>query len=62
MAAILAALSPRDREAVEGMTRRIVRRLLHDPVVRLKALSGRGPEGPPAQALADLFGLDLPEE
>ena len=62
MAAILAALSPRDREAVEGMTRRIVRRLLHDPVVRLKALSGRGPEDPPAQALADLFGLDLPED
>jgi hypothetical protein len=30
-------------------------------VVRLKDLTGRGIEDPHAQALADLFGLDLPD-
>jgi glutamyl-tRNA reductase len=60
MASRLASLSDRDREAIEALTRRIVRRLLHDPVVRLKDLTGRGIEDPHAQALADLFGLDLP--
>jgi glutamyl-tRNA reductase len=53
----LAALPEREREAVEALTRRIVRRLLHDPVVRLKDLSGRGLEDPHAQTLAELFGL-----
>jgi glutamyl-tRNA reductase len=62
MASRLASLSDRDREAIEALTRRIVRRLLHDPVVRLKDLTGRGIEDPHAQALADLFGLDLPED
>jgi glutamyl-tRNA reductase len=62
LAARLAALPERDREAVEALTRRIVRRLLHDPVVRLKDLAGRGAGDAPAQALADLFGLDLPED
>lgn len=62
MGARLAALSPRDREAVEVLARRIVRRLLHDPVVRLKDLAGRGAADPQARALAELFGLDLPED
>jgi glutamyl-tRNA reductase len=58
MASRLAALPDRDREAVEALTRRIVRRLLHDPVVRLKDLAGRGSGDPAARSLADLFGLD----
>jgi glutamyl-tRNA reductase len=61
MASRLAALPDRDREAVEAMTQRIVRRLLHDPVVRLKDLAGRGSGDPAARTLADLFGLDLDE-
>jgi glutamyl-tRNA reductase len=62
MAARLSSLPDRDREAIEALTRRIVRRLLHDPVVRLKDLTGRGREDPHAQALAELFGLDLPDD
>jgi glutamyl-tRNA reductase len=62
MAARLSSLPDRDREAIEALTRRIVRRLLHDPVVRLKDLTGRGLEDPHAQALADLFGLDVPDD
>ena len=58
----LGTLSDREREAVDALTRRIVRRLLHHPVVRLKDLTGRGLEDPHAQALADLFDLDLPDD
>ncbi len=62
LASRLAALPEREREAVEAMTRRIVRRLLHDPVVRLKDMAGRGPGDAPARTLAELFGLELPED
>lgn len=58
----LSGLSERQREAVEALTRGIVRKLLHHPVVRLKDLSARGVDDPYAQALADLFDLDLPED
>jgi glutamyl-tRNA reductase len=58
----LEALPERDREAIEMVTRRIVRRLLHDPVVRLKDLSGRGAGEPTARTVAELFGIELDEE
>ncbi|HEX2030026.1 MAG TPA: glutamyl-tRNA reductase [Actinomycetota bacterium] len=58
----LAGLSEREREAVDAVTRAIVRKLLHHPVVRLKELAGRGPGDPVAQALADLFDLSVPED
>jgi glutamyl-tRNA reductase len=61
MASRLAGMSDREREAVEALSRRIVRRLLHEPVVRLKDLTGRGLDDRHAQALAELFGLDLPD-
>jgi glutamyl-tRNA reductase len=61
LASRLAGLSETDRRAVDAATRRIVRRLLHDPVTRLKDLAGRGLDDPHAQALAELFGLDLPD-
>lgn len=60
LAGRLDALSDREREAVEAATRRIVRRLLHDPVVRLKDLAGRGAEDVSARVLAELFGLEPP--
>jgi glutamyl-tRNA reductase len=60
LAGRLDGLSEREREAVEAATRRIVRRLLHDPVVRLKDLAGRGAEDGAARALAELFGLEPP--
>jgi glutamyl-tRNA reductase len=62
LGARLAALPDREREAVEALTRRIVRRLLHDPVVRLKDLSGRGAAEPTARTVAELFGIELDEE
>jgi glutamyl-tRNA reductase len=62
LASRLAALSEREREAVDGLTRRIVRRLLHDPVVRLKDLSGRGAGEPTARTVAELFRIELDEE
>jgi glutamyl-tRNA reductase len=62
IAARLQGLSEREREAVEALSRGIVRKLLHDPVVRLKDLAGRGVEDPHAQALIELFDLRLPED
>jgi glutamyl-tRNA reductase len=59
VAARLQGLSGREREAVEALARGIVRTLLHDPVVRLKDLAGRGIEDPHAQALIELFDLRL---
>ncbi len=57
MASRLAGLSERDREAVEALTRGIVNTLLHDPIVRVKELSGPGGEAY-ARALAELFELE----
>lgn len=56
----LAGLEPEEREAVEALARGIVAKLLHDPIVRLKELSGPGSERTHARLLAQLF--DLPEE
>jgi glutamyl-tRNA reductase len=61
LASRLADLSETERQAVDAATRRIVRRLLHDPISRLKNMAGRGVEDPHAEVLAKLFGLDLPE-
>jgi glutamyl-tRNA reductase len=60
MASRLAHLSERDRETVEALTRGIVNKLLHDPVVRVKDLSGLG--GDYVKALAELFDLPSPPE
>ena len=60
LASRLAHLPERDRETVEALTRGIVNKLLHDPVVRVKDLSGLG--GEHARALAELFGLPSPPE
>lgn len=61
LAGRLAGLSEREREALEALTRGIVKTLLHDPVVRLKELSTRGAADAHARALAELFGLDVAE-
>lgn len=52
------ALTPDKREAVEALARGIVAKLLHDPIVRLKELSGPGAGDAYANALADLFGIE----
>jgi glutamyl-tRNA reductase len=53
----LGALDPRQQEAVEALTRRIVAKLLHEPTVRLKDAAG-SPRGERlAGALRELFDL-----
>lgn len=58
LAGKLATLDPRQREAVEALTRGIVNTLLHQPTVRLKELADRTGADGHAAALRDLFGLD----
>ncbi|HYH27319.1 MAG TPA: glutamyl-tRNA reductase [Actinomycetota bacterium] len=53
----LASLSTEDRETVEALTRGIVNKLLHEPVVRVKDLDREH-----ARLLAALFGLELRDE
>ncbi len=62
LSARLAGLSEREREAVEALTRGIVRTLLHDPVVELKERFGAGAGETHARVLAELFGIELPED
>jgi glutamyl-tRNA reductase len=57
----LASLQPRERAAVDALARAIVAKLLHEPIVRVKALpaaDGANPGDANARALAELFGLD----
>jgi len=54
----LSELTPDEREAVEAMARGIVSKLLHDPIVRLKDLSGPGNDTTYAKVLAELFGIE----
>ena len=56
LASRLATLDPAEREAVEALTRGIVAKLLHDPIVRVKDLSAGGDSH--ARLLAELFGID----
>ncbi|HEU4528647.1 MAG TPA: glutamyl-tRNA reductase [Actinomycetota bacterium] len=57
----LTSLTPDEREAVEGLARGIVAKLLHDPIVRLKELSAPGTEHAHETLLAQLYDLELPE-
>ncbi|HVF33263.1 MAG TPA: glutamyl-tRNA reductase [Acidimicrobiales bacterium] len=53
----LADLSPKERAAVEGLTRGIVNKLLHEPTVRLKDAAGSAKADRLADALRTLFDL-----
>jgi glutamyl-tRNA reductase len=54
----LAGLDERERAAVEAVTRGLVNKLLHDPMVRGKALAGRPDGDLYVAALRELYGLD----
>jgi glutamyl-tRNA reductase len=56
-AARLSALEPREREAVEALTRGIVAKLLHEPTVRLKDAAGTPRGDRLADSLRALFDL-----
>ncbi len=49
------ALTPRDRETVEHLTRAIVAKLLHEPTVRMKDMALESDGGDLAAAVAALF-------
>ncbi|MDQ3574475.1 MAG: glutamyl-tRNA reductase [Actinomycetota bacterium] len=53
----LEGLDDRQREAVEGLTRGILAKLLHEPTVRLKDAAGSPRGDRLAEALRDLFDL-----
>ena len=53
----LPALGPAEREAVEHLSRRIVRRLLNDPALALRSGAGAGDPESLLEAAASLFGL-----
>jgi glutamyl-tRNA reductase len=54
----LSSLTQDEREAVEALARGIVAKLLHEPIVRLKELSGPGAQDAHAKLLAELFAID----
>ena len=53
----LADLEPRERDAVEALTRSLLAKLLHDPTVRLKDAAGSAKGERLAGALTELFDL-----
>ena len=53
------SLSPRDRERVEALARTVVKRLLHEPTVRVKGLEAEQRHAR-LQLLRELFGLEEP--
>ena len=53
----LAGLTPGQREAVEGLTRGVVNKLLHEPTVRLKDAAGSARADRLADAVRSLFDL-----
>lgn len=53
----LAALEPAQREVVEGLTKGIVAKLLHEPTIGLKGAAGSAKGERLADALRDLFDL-----
>lgn len=59
-AAKLADLDPSQTEAVEGLTRSILAKVLHAPTVKLKDLAGTPKGDRLSEALRDLYDLDDP--
>lgn len=65
LAGRLTGLLPREREAVEALTKGIVAKLLHEPTIQLKTAASTGDRSQLAAGVALLFGLperieDLP--
>jgi glutamyl-tRNA reductase len=58
----IGALDPDARRVLESVTRGLVNKLLHDPTVRLKDAAGTARGELYADALSELFALDLPDE
>jgi glutamyl-tRNA reductase len=58
----IGSLDPAARRVLESVTRGLVNKLLHDPTVRLKDAAGTARGELYADALSELFALELPDE
>ena len=58
----LSSLTPDEMDAVEGVARGIVAKLLHDPIVQLKERSTPGTDDAYARMLSELFDIDPLDE
>jgi glutamyl-tRNA reductase len=58
----LGELDPKAVERIEHLSRVLVKRLLHDPTVRLRERAGTGDAGDVAAAVRELFGLAAPRD
>ena len=53
----LATLTPEQRAAVLDLTRSLIQKVLHTPIVSLKSAAERGEAGPRAALYREIFGL-----
>jgi glutamyl-tRNA reductase len=53
----LATLTPEQREVVMDLTRSLIQKVLHTPIVSLKAAAERGDAGPRAALYREIFGI-----
>lgn len=58
----LGRLSPEQEQAIEGMTRSLIQKILHQPILYLRKSVDRGDVGESTSAYRDIFGLDAPPE
>ena len=58
----LGDVDPETAERIEHLSRALVKKLLHEPTVRLRARAGAGNADEPAAAIRELFGLSAPRD
>jgi glutamyl-tRNA reductase len=58
----LGDVDPATAERIEHLSRTLVKRLLHEPTVRLRELAGAGDSDEVADAVRELFGLAAPRD
>jgi hydroxymethylbilane synthase len=58
----LASLTPEQQAVVHDLTRSVIQKLLHTPIVSLKSAAERGEAGTRAALYREIFGLDQEEE
>jgi glutamyl-tRNA reductase len=54
----LQTLTPEQREVVLDLTRSLIQKVLHTPIVSLKSAAERGEAGPRAALYREIFGLE----
>ncbi len=58
----LGDVDPETAERIEHLSRALVKKLLHEPTVRLRARAGAGEADEATAAIRDVFGLSAPRE